>query len=161
GCALPLSYSRVSYSHACSPVTEPRRSVTKALSSVNLRAVRCLAPQIFRGLLRGNWIDEKAGSPLESGHPGELRDDLEMPVKVVEGGGPEGGAMEHEVVRGVVQGFAHAPEHLPDHLGQRGELLGRRLLVARPVGGGQDPGLERSEERRVGKECRSRWSPYH
>ena len=22
-------------------------------------------------------------------------------------------------------------------------------------------GLERSEERRVGKECRSRWSPYH
>ena len=23
------------------------------------------------------------------------------------------------------------------------------------------PGLIRSEERRVGKECRSRWSPYH
>jgi len=23
------------------------------------------------------------------------------------------------------------------------------------------PGPERSEERRVGKECRSRWSPYH
>jgi len=27
---------------------------------------------------------------------------------------------------------------------------------------GEDVGLpERSEERRVGKECRSRWSPYH
>src|SRR3712207_3226678 len=24
-----------------------------------------------------------------------------------------------------------------------------------------EPGVERSEERRVGKECRSRWSPYH
>ena len=24
-----------------------------------------------------------------------------------------------------------------------------------------DGGLYRSEERRVGKECRSRWSPYH
>ena len=24
-----------------------------------------------------------------------------------------------------------------------------------------DLGLDRSEERRVGKECRSRWSPYH
>ena len=24
-----------------------------------------------------------------------------------------------------------------------------------------DEGLQRSEERRVGKECRSRWSPYH
>src|SRR2546426_7667624 len=23
------------------------------------------------------------------------------------------------------------------------------------------PGIARSEERRVGKECRSRWSPYH
>ena len=23
------------------------------------------------------------------------------------------------------------------------------------------PSLDRSEERRVGKECRSRWSPYH
>ena len=29
--------------------------------------------------------------------------------------------------------------------------------------GGTDllPNLKRSEERRVGKECRSRWSPYH
>ena len=24
-----------------------------------------------------------------------------------------------------------------------------------------EPGIFRSEERRVGKECRSRWSPYH
>src|SRR3712207_7067411 len=27
--------------------------------------------------------------------------------------------------------------------------------------GGSRDQLERSEERRVGKECRSRWSPYH
>ena len=26
---------------------------------------------------------------------------------------------------------------------------------------GSDPAVSRSEERRVGKECRSRWSPYH
>src|SRR3712207_7731153 len=26
---------------------------------------------------------------------------------------------------------------------------------------GEKPALTRSEERRVGKECRSRWSPYH
>ena len=26
---------------------------------------------------------------------------------------------------------------------------------------GSVPSTERSEERRVGKECRSRWSPYH
>ena len=28
-------------------------------------------------------------------------------------------------------------------------------------GRGKSPMLRRSEERRVGKECRSRWSPYH
>jgi len=37
-----------------------------------------------------------------------------------------------------------------------------RMLVVRP---GSAPLLDdrgvRSEERRVGKECRSRWSPYH
>src|SRR2546422_9130645 len=33
------------------------------------------------------------------------------------------------------------------------DQLGLRLVDARHVG--------RSEERRVGKECRSRWSPYH
>ena len=32
-----------------------------------------------------------------------------------------------------------------------------------PGGGDMDPAFygQRSEERRVGKECRSRWSPYH
>ena len=29
------------------------------------------------------------------------------------------------------------------------------------VNGDHEQGLCRSEERRVGKECRSRWSPYH
>src|SRR2546426_3219382 len=32
---------------------------------------------------------------------------------------------------------------------------------AAPVHRGNGPAVTRSEERRVGKECRSRWSPYH
>ena len=36
------------------------------------------------------------------------------------------------------------------HIGHAVHLLGLADLVA-----------DRSEERRVGKECRSRWSPYH
>src|SRR2546430_14264293 len=40
------------------------------------------------------------------------------------------------------------------HAQRYGELLA--LLERDPQVGG-----ERSEERRVGKECRSRWSPYH
>src|SRR5258708_2785195 len=36
-------------------------------------------------------------------------------------------------------------------------------IPSRPAGavGGTGGGRARSEERRVGKECRSRWSPYH
>src|SRR2546426_4254761 len=37
------------------------------------------------------------------------------------------------------------------HPARRRNGIGRRLMDA----------AERSEERRVGKECRSRWSPYH
>src|SRR5256885_7697658 len=43
-----------------------------------------------------------------------------------------------------------ARAHVEDEQRGPGRRLGER---------GEDP--ERSEERRVGKECRSRWSPYH
>src|SRR5438132_7804487 len=38
-------------------------------------------------------------------------------------------------------------------------LVGLRLDFAEPVHAAHV--VDRSEERRVGKECRSRWSPYH
>ena len=37
--------------------------------------------------------------------------------------------------------------------GREGELIFRTVYCL--------AGCQRSEERRVGKECRSRWSPYH
>src|SRR2546422_10654496 len=44
-------------------------------------------------------------------------------------------------------------------------LVANRLTAPRPlydvVGWAQSYASNRSEERRVGKECRSRWSPYH
>src|SRR2546430_7706057 len=40
----------------------------------------------------------------------------------------------------------------------RGDRARRRLRVRRDAAPRRD---DRSEERRVGKECRSRWSPYH
>src|SRR3712207_8227438 len=54
-------------------------------------------------------------------------------------------------------------------VGAAGPVLPRALVVARSGGGGGPVGAaghhpaqpRRSEERRVGKECRSRWSPYH
>ena len=40
-------------------------------------------------------------------------------------------------------------------------VMVRELLPGNNCGGCGYPGCDRSEERRVGKECRSRWSPYH
>ena len=37
----------------------------------------------------------------------------------------------------------------------------RQIYMVLPEGGNKVIGHIRSEERRVGKECRSRWSPYH
>src|SRR3712207_8399329 len=45
-------------------------------------------------------------------------------------------------------------------LGDRVRLLGNRSDVPRLLAAA-DVATLRSEERRVGKECRSRWSPYH
>ena len=43
-----------------------------------------------------------------------------------------------------------------DKLLQNNLLKGEKILVT-----GASGFIGRSEERRVGKECRSRWSPYH
>ena len=40
-------------------------------------------------------------------------------------------------------------------------LLKPQCLLALQMNGQRLPEVYRSEERRVGKECRSRWSPYH
>src|SRR5690349_22216547 len=48
--------------------------------------------------------------------------------------------------------FVQDDPECPD-VGARVDVLRRLHLLRRHV--------ERSEERRVGKECRSRWSPYH
>ena len=52
----------------------------------------------------------------------------------------------------------------PDVTYARDLLALERLLSTRAVGMAESIALSnlvRSEERRVGKECRSRWSPYH
>ena len=41
------------------------------------------------------------------------------------------------------------------------ELLGKRARIYKPRFSVIAVHVVRSEERRVGKECRSRWSPYH
>ena len=58
--------------------------------------------------------------------------------------------------------------HVRDITELSGEIAGKALTLAGKLGKAAMTGLlatgfntTRSEERRVGKECRSRWSPYH
>src|SRR2546430_7520430 len=69
-----------------------------------------------------------------------------------------------------VPGFFFTPIRIKAHLllmsatnalPQEQREWGRALISELNEISGFWPCLERSEERRVGKECRSRWSPYH
>src|SRR5256886_7342924 len=65
------------------------------------------------------------------------------------------------------KGYGQRPDfRSPPKLGDRGECQRAPATVERAkiqIGNGRGLrlGSVRSEERRVGKECRSRWSPYH
>src|SRR5215207_10678973 len=47
------------------------------------------------------------------------------------------------------------------HRNHEPTATGQSITFTNPLGRSRGPGAGRSEERRVGKECRSRWSPYH
>jgi len=65
-------------------------------------------------------------------------------------------AGEYELaVAGGMESMSNAPYLLPK--ARTGYRMGNGVLIDSMV----HDGLWRSEERRVGKECRSRWSPYH
>ena len=46
-------------------------------------------------------------------------------------------------------------------IGSGKRVITQKFIQTGNVGHSEDIDLHRSEERRVGKECRSRWSPYH
>src|SRR6266487_4945720 len=83
--------------------------------------------------------------------------------------GADGHPRRHRGHRLVAEMLVDLLRRAPDRLdidpgvlpkpGQRG----RERLARDPMEGQSDriDGAGRSEERRVGKECRSRWSPYH
>ena len=48
---------------------------------------------------------------------------------------------------------------IPDSLISKKKIIGKALLEQVKIA--NSVFYQRSEERRVGKECRSRWSPYH
>src|SRR2546428_3917539 len=67
------------------------------------------------------------------------------PAEIYYDGGEDGEQLTRRILEGLLQ-----------HLNPGGRLYCRTLGSDR-----EEAPFERSEERRVGKECRSRWSPYH
>src|SRR3712207_8226934 len=52
-------------------------------------------------------------------------------------------------------------EKVGEYISEAMERVGKDGVITIEESRGMETELERSEERRVGKECRSRWSPYH
>ena len=59
----------------------------------------------------------------------------------------------------LADGEFHSGEQLGEQLGMSRAAINKHIQTLRDWG--VDVFTVRSEERRVGKECRSRWSPYH
>ena len=130
-------------------------------------------PDIKQGLppLRRHWVLARAdvepgasgrwGLRAKPGHRvtqmhyarrGEITPEMEF-VALREGMSPE--IVRDEIARGraIIPANINHPESEP-------MIIGRRFLVKINANIGNSA-VSRSEERRVGKECRSRWSPYH
>src|SRR2546430_14965933 len=61
----------------------------------------------------------------------------------------------------LLRDFARRALKAIQYLNDPEEIERQRIRVETIERGTFQPGVGRSEERRVGKECRSRWSPYH
>ena len=94
---------------------------------------------------------------LESVSMAELEELLKTNIKLLDVRTPSEYSRGHikgaqNIPLGQIEHFSQSKEerlYVICHSGVRSRLAARRLKVLR------------SEERRVGKECRSRWSPYH
>src|SRR3712207_9593729 len=93
---------------------------------------------------------------------GEVEAEGTLPVEIV-----APGIIKRQPVKQPLQtGIKAIDSMIPIGRGQRELIIGDRKTGKSAIAidtiinqAGQD--VKRSEERRVGKECRSRWSPYH
>src|SRR2546426_3276011 len=82
---------------------------------------------------------------------GRLREHFQLNMDIIGEAGPAADAELIAAAIDIVRAFGFGPGDVQARVSDRRVL--RTLLLG--------SGVSRSEERRVGKECRSRWSPYH
>ena len=132
--------------------------IREAFSEGKLKSDELLPVDLDVTDLAGEAVVARDDPPLAH-DPGA---DAVLPGQVDEAGpgGRGGGALAPDGDRPVVRLVAQA-QLQPRRRQDGAEVLGGAHVAPAQVGGAQEPVAERSEERRVGKECRSRWSPYH
>ena len=118
-------------------------------SELVLDGLECLARGLGQVTQHDPDREHAEQSENPEGRAGADRGPGELAIAVIDGILPAPGPAIS--LTSVALGTEH-PEALA------GELMSRRL---REPGTARAKTAERSEERRVGKECRSRWSPYH
>src|SRR5437870_274417 len=106
-----------------------------------------VSPQGLGGVLGRHRVDEEPASPFEPRHAGELRDDLEVPVKGLELAVAERRRVEHKVERGIAQHAVHPPQEVTEKSGEPPQLVRAGFLEGGPVDRRQDPCLEREARR--------------
>src|SRR5207249_12026151 len=106
-----------------------------------------VSPQGLGGVLGRHRVDEEPASPFEPRHAGELRDDLEVPVKGLELAVAERRRVEHEVERGIAQPAVHPPQEVTEKSGEPPQRVGAGFLEGGPLDRRQDPRLEREARR--------------
>src|SRR2546422_10663146 len=95
-------------------------------------------PKVFKNYINGEWVESRSNKAFENRNPANTDELIGMFPSATE-----------EDVNGAVDAAKEAYNRwrlIPAP--KRAEILFRAAEM-------------RSEERRVGKECRSRWSPYH
>jgi len=115
---------------------------------IQARAKEVNKPLFLAGMFMGSFIGMNS-SLMITALLVEISDNLQISVAAA------GQTATATYAAWAVSVFAVGP--LSDSFGRRPIALFGMLLVAVSLVGG----AFRSEERRVGKECRSRWSPYH
>src|SRR5438067_3771789 len=130
GRALPLSYSRKPAPDCTTP--------SKALARSSGRVFA----QGGGGVLGRHGVDEEAAAPLVARHVGELGNDLEVPVEVLERAVAQRRRVQHEIEGRAVEHAIHAPQELAEQLGQSPQLLHAGLLERGAMASRQDPRLE-------------------
>src|SRR5215813_15652797 len=116
-----------------------------------------------RGSMGSRLAPERLRDPVEGNRGDGEHDDARARVAEHELADAEEGGVHSDDTRDPVgpgesaarDGLASEAETLGDH------RPARPAGAHAPIEGLEDGGRLRSEERRVGKECRSRWAPYH